>query len=443
MHTVNIRVTHNKAEVPILEALSFVDLPLALKKLDSISSIKECIIVQTCNRVEIFAAAEDVDVACHDIQDFVMGESISRFREQLRSNGEINNADLLEKIIENAKKFHDVIEVEIHSKALHHLLRLTSGLESMIVGEDQILGQVRDAYHLAYGANTVGPFFKNVFDKAIQVGKVSRTRTNIGRGAVSVGSAAIELAKSLFDEIEGKTILIVGSGDMGTQIVKSLENLKVKKLVCNRTLKKSEDLAREIDGEVIGFNNIVDGLKKADIVITATSAPQNIIKKADVNKGMDGSKKELIIIDVSIPRNVEDDVENIEGVRLFNIDSLKNIADKNQHFRAMEAIKVEAIIEEELSRLEKQIYHIDVESIVKSIFGKSEEIRKKEVARASRMLGNGVKKRELRILDDLTKVIISRTMSPFVDKIREAAETGDKDSIRAAEKWFLEHKKET
>ena len=184
-------------------------------------------------------------------------------------------------------------------------------------------------------------------------------------------------------------------------------------------------------------------MKKADIVITATSAPQNIIKKAAVNKGMDGPKKELVIIDVSIPRNVEDDVENIEGVRLFNIDSLKNIADKNQHFRVMEAIKVEAIIEGELSRLEKQIYHIDVESIVKSIFGKSEEIRKKEVARASRMLGNGVKKRELRILDDLTKVIISRTMSPFVEKIREAAETGDKDSIRSAEKWFLDYQKET
>lgn len=435
----NVRVTHQKADVPTLEAFAFPDVRQALKEIAALPSVKECIIIQTCNRVEIFAAAEDVDIAYHDILDYVMEKGISKMKKHFAAGAKMSHDQLMEHMISSSKKFHDVIEVEYHSAALHHLLRLTSGLESMIVGEDQVLGQVRDAYHLAYGAHTVGPFFKNVFTKAVHVGKRVRGETEINKGAVSIGSAAVELAEMLFKDLRGRTVLLVGAGELGTLIAKSLKGLRVKKIISNRTRDRSKKIASEVGGEILEFKSLLEGLRRADIVITATSAPRSIVRKETVEAAMEGKKK-LVIIDVSIPRNVDDEVGEIRGVTLYNIDGLKSIAEKNRRQRELEAVEVEGIIEEELSLLEKQLYHIDVEGIAKAIFGHAENIRKKEVEKALRMLGDGANEREIRILDDLTRTIISRTMSPLVGKIREAAETGDKASIRAAEKWFMKRR---
>lgn len=442
MHTVNIRVTHQKADVATLEAFAFPDVRRALKDIAGLPSVKECVIIQTCNRVEIYAAAEDVATAYHDIIDYVMEKTVSRMKKHISS--EVHPEQLVDHMINSSKKFHDVIEVEYHSAALHHLMRLSCGLESMIVGEDQILGQVRDAYHLAYGARTIGPFFKSIFSKAIHVGQRARRDTGINKGAVSIGSAAVELAQSVLGNLSKKTILLIGAGEMGTLVARSLSrvNGNMKIIVTNRTLERSRRIAENIGAEVLDFKELEDGLKRADLVITATSAPRSLIRESMVKKLVDEGKDRLVIIDVSIPRNVDQKVADLQGVELFNIDSLRGIADKNKRQREMEAVKVEEIIEEELSLLEKRLYRIDVEDVVRNIFGYAEEVRKKELDRAKRMLGDGVNERELRILDDLTRVIITRTMSPIVGKLRKAAETGDKEIIKAAEKWFLELQEE-
>jgi glutamyl-tRNA reductase len=442
MHTVNIRVTHQKADVATLEAIAFPDVRRALKDIAGLPSVKECVIIQTCNRVEIFAAAEDVATAYHDIIDYIMEKTVSRMKRHIPS--EVEPDQLVDHMISSSKKFHDVIEVEYHSAALHHLMRLACGLESMIVGEDQILGQVRDAYHLAYGARTVGPFFKSIFSKAIHVGQRARRDTKINKGAVSIGSAAVELAKNVLGDLSKRTVLLIGAGEMGTLVARSLSrvNGEMRIIVTNRTLERSRKIAGEIGAEVLDFRELEDGLRRADLVITATSAPRSLIKEATVRKLIEDGKKALVIIDVSIPRNVDEGVARLQGVELFNIDSLRGIAEKNKRQREMEAVKVEEIIEEELSLLEKRLYRIDVEDVVKTIFGYAEEVRRKELGRAKRMLGDGVDERELRILDDLTRVIINRTMSPIVGKLREAAETGDKEIIKAAEKWFLELQEE-
>ncbi|MEE9610593.1 MAG: hypothetical protein V3W19_05040, partial [Desulfatiglandales bacterium] len=155
-------------------------------------------------------------------------------------------------------------------------------------------------------------------------------------------------------------------------------------------------------------------------------------------------KNSLMIVDVAIPRDVEDGVSKVEDVKLFNIDGLREIADKNRKTREVESVKVEEIIEEELSLLEKQLYHVDVEGIIKAVFSKAEHVRQKELEKAVNILGNGTDEREMKVLDDMTKVIINRTMSPIADNIRKAAETGDSDTIKVAENWFLKelrHKK--
>ncbi|MFQ6105758.1 MAG: glutamyl-tRNA reductase, partial [Candidatus Hydrothermarchaeaceae archaeon] len=377
-----------------------------------------------------------VDVVYHEVMDYLMDKGISRMKRHLPKH-ELPPEKLLEHMIEMSKNFHDVIEVDLHSAALHHLLRLTSGLESMIVGEDQILGQVRDAYQLAYGANTVGPFFKSVFSKAIHVGGRVRTETRINEGVVSIGSAAVELAKSILGSLEGKTILLVGAGEMGKLVAKSLKDLDLNILVANRTPARSVELAKELKGKIVRFDEIIEGIKNSDLVITATGAPHAIITEEMVRGAVEGRKKKLVVIDLGVPRNVEDKAGRLRNVKLANIDDLRGIAEKNRRLREMEAVKVESIIEEELSLLEKQIYHIDVESIVKAIFGEAERIRRGELEKAIKMLGDGVEEKEKEVLDDLTRVIINRTMSPIAGKIREAAEKGDALAIKIAEKWFM------
>ncbi|MFQ5815936.1 MAG: glutamyl-tRNA reductase [Candidatus Hydrothermarchaeaceae archaeon] len=437
MHTVNIRITHHRADIPTLEAVSFRDVRKALLEIKGLPSVKECVIIQTCNRMEIFAAAEDVDVVYHEIMDYVMDETISKMKKHITDA--LPPDEIVKHMITSSKKLHDVIEVEYHAAALHHLLRLASGLESMIVGEDQILGQLKDAHELAKAANTVGPFFQNVFTKAINVGKRARTETQINNGAVSIGSAAVELAENDLGTLEGRTALLIGAGEMGKLVAKSLASYKLGSiLVANRTYARGLKLAQELNGEAIKFEDVAEGIREADLVITAAGAPKALVTKGLVKKAFEGRTKDgLMIVDVAIPRDVEARVGRLKGVKLFNIDSLREIAEKNRRTREIEAVKVEEIIEGELSLLEKQLYHVDVEGIVKAIFAKAEHIRQKELEKAVKILGDGANEREKKVLDDLTRVIINRTMSPLARDIRKAAETGDSDTLRAAEKWFL------
>ncbi len=437
MHTINIRITHHRADIPTIEAVTFQDAKKALIEISTLPSVKECVIIQTCNRVEIFAAAEDVDVAYHNIMDYVMDETISKMKKHITRD--IPPDKIVKHMITSSKMLHDAIEVEYHAAALHHLLRLTSGLESMIVGEDQILGQVKDSYDLAKASNSVGPFFANIFPKAINVGKRVRTETKINEGAVSVGRAAVELAEEVFGSLEGKMALLIGAGEMGTLVAKSLSSYNLSSLlIANRTYERGLKLAEELNGKAIKFEDMEEDLKEADLLVTAAGAPKALITKELIERVLkDRAKNDLVIIDVAIPRDVETSVGELERVKLFNIDSLKAIAEKNRQNREIESVKVEEIIEEELSLLEKQLYHIDVEGIIKAMYATAEHVRQKELERAINMLGNGANEKEKRVLDDLTRIIINRTVAPIANNIRKAAETGDGDTIKVAEKLFL------
>jgi glutamyl-tRNA reductase len=441
MHTVNIRVTHHRADVATLEVFAFPDVKKALKDIHALRSVKECVIIQTCNRVEIFAAAEDVNLAYHDIVDYLMEDVISRMRTRKlfeHSDAECVPPDLLTKhIVEFSAKLHDAMEVEYHTDALRHLLRLAAGIESMIVGEDQILGQVRDAYNLAKALGTVGPFFEKVFTKALHVGQVVRTKTNINKGAVSIGSAAVELAEQVFGSLEGKTALLIGAGEMGKLVAKSLAEHKLKSLlVANRTYERAEKLAEELGGKAIPFEALQKAIAESDLIITATSSPKAIITRELIETARKDNKNLLVIIDVAIPRDVSEDVAMLPGVRLFNIDGLREVAERNRKAREKEIVKVEEIIDREMALLIKQLYRIDVEGIIRDLFKEAEKVRQRELGKALRMLGDGLGEREKRIIDDLTRVIVNRLTSPIAENIRKAAEQGDQEAVKVAEKWF-------
>jgi glutamyl-tRNA reductase len=441
MHTLNVRVTHKKADVPTLEAISFPDLKEALSEINKLPSIRGCILVQTCNRMEIFVTAENVTEAHHDLLDYIMGETIAKFKKHFKNGAsQMPREKILEHMINASKKFHDVIEVEYHTSALLHMLRLTCGLESMIIGEDQILGQMKESYNLAVELGTTNPFLETIFSKSINVGKRVRSETKINEGAVSIGSAAVDLAKKIFTDLSNKKILIIGAGDMGKLITKSLTELKTGEIVvANRTYEKGVTLAKKLNGRSAKFDDMKDELKDSDLLITATGSskpiilPEMIIPILEERKG----ENKLVIIDVANPRDVSTAVGKLEGVTLLNIDSLRSVADENLKKRLKEVYAVEELIEEELSLLEKQLYHVDVDRIINAVFKRAEEVRDIELDRAIKMLGNGIGEKDKEIIDKLTKVIIKKTMSPIAKQVRRVAELNDKDALRAAEIYFL------
>jgi glutamyl-tRNA reductase len=442
MHTLNVRVTHKKADVPTLEAVSFLDVKKALADIKQLPNIEGCVILQTCNRMEIFASTKNVNNAHHDLLDYIMSETIAKFKKHFSNGGsQMPREKILEHMISASKRFHDVIETEYHTNALLHLIRLSCGLESMIIGEDQIIGQIKASYNLSQEAGAINPFLDTIFSKSINIGKRARNETKINEGAVSIGSAAVDLAKSVFGVLEDKRVLIAGAGEMGKLISKSLIELNTRDMVVvNRTYEKGVELAEKLGGRAVSFEEFADELKNTDLFITATGSKKPIIDVAMIEPILAGrtGKDKLVIVDVANPRDVHPKVGALEGVDLLNIDNLKSVAEKNLKKRMKEVYLVEELIEEEISLLEKNLYHVDVDNIIQAVFMNAEDIRGRELEKAITMLGNGIGEKEKEVINKLTKVIVKKTMTPIAKQIRKVAEIDDKDSLRAAEIYFLQ-----
>jgi glutamyl-tRNA reductase len=347
---------------------------------------------------------------------------------------------ILEHMINASKKFHDVIEVEYHTNAILHLLRLSCGLESMIIGESQIIGQVKESYTQSLESDITNPFLDTIFTKSINVGKRARSETHINKGAVSIGSAAVDLAKRVFGDLKDKKILIIGAGDMGKLITKSLSDLENGEIVvANRTFEKGVAVAEKLNGRAVSFGEIEKELEDTNLLITATGSSKPIIDVELIEKikKEGGGKKTLVIIDVANPRDVHPAVSKLDGVNLLNIDSLRSVAEENLKKRMKEVYAVEEIIEEEMNLLEKKLYHVDVDTIINAVFKNSEDVRQQELEKAIKILGNGIGEKEKDVINTLTKVIVKKTMTPIVSQIRKVAELKDEDALRAAEIYFM------
>lgn len=329
-------LNHKTAHIHLRERLSFAEekLPSALAALKEYDSIEENLILSTCNRVEIYAAVRDISAGFNSIQNFICN---------------------FHKIRQNDIKNHIYLFTGI--EAIRHLFRVVSSLDSMIIGETQIFGQVKDAYFKARGCKTVGKNLIGLFEEAIKAGKMVRTETKIGKGVVSISSTAVELAKKLFESLGGKTILIIGAGKVGELTVKSLYKRGVDTvLVANRTFEKSKALARDFHGKAIKFEEIFESLKDIDILISSISASHFIIKKDHVRQAMrDRDSRGLFLIDLGLPRNIDPKVNEIENTYLYNIDDLAKVRDANIKERLLEAEKVEEIIERQINRVAQKL----------------------------------------------------------------------------------------
>jgi glutamyl-tRNA reductase len=277
--------------------------------------------------------------------------------------------------LEHSEEAAKAIETSIDNEAFNHLLRVTAGLESMVIGEDQILNQIWDAYLEAEKTKTVGPILKHLFNRAIAVGRRVRNETGINKGAVSVGSAAVELAVTLLGNLDDKAILVMGAGEIGTLVAKALAHRCLSPIfIANRTYDRAVNLAKDLSGKAVKFDQFVQVMVLADVVICATSAPHYILTKDKVSQLMSQrtNNNDLIIIDISNPRNVEKAVQEVVGVKLYNIDDLTLIAEKNKLQRQKNIDKAIKILDEELFILDQDMKSLSVRLIISALLSQKE-----------------------------------------------------------------------
>lgn len=401
-----ISVSHKKADLKRLESVWINDYSEFAKRILSNPSISECAFILTCNRFEVYIAGRDI-----------------------------------EKCLLNLAKslgVEDVAEILIGESCLEHILRVASGLESMIVGEDQILGQVKHFYSICKEIGCVGVFLDRVFSKAIQVGKRVRKETNINKGSVSIGSAAVELAEKVLGDLRGKKVLLIGAGEMGTLVAKAIAGKDVEAiLIANRTYTKAEELAKEIGGIAVRFDKLEDYLKICDIVISATAAPHPVITKKAVEKAMK-DRDNLVIIDIALPRDVEEGVKDIKGVKLFTIDDLREISEENLKRRLEEAKRAERIVKEEVEHLKTLLKDLKARMAIASMYKSAEAVKREEIKELYNKLvaKYDVGEEVLELLEAFANSLIKKFLRKPTVRLIEAARNGKPYVINAVEYLF-------
>jgi len=374
------------------------------------SGLDECVIIQTCNRIELFGKAENYN--------------ISKIKKTWAS---------LTGLEEEA--FEENIEFVENLEAIHHLLKLTSGLDSMVIGEEQILGQIKNSITSARNAKASGQHLNNLFDKAIRIGTRIRNSSGINRGGISVGSMAVKLAEENVDELKLKKILLIGTGEVSTLVAKSLVRRGYDFVVTSRTMDRSQAFCETMGGKPVKFEDVLSGFENYDVLFVATTAPYFLVTQERIVKAMKIKKRGMMILDLSNPRTVDEKVATIGAVKLMNLDQIAEMVEKNMKSRLNKVKSVENIISEEVSVLEASMKRLDAEPLVKDVFKNIDSLRVKELQKALQML-NEKDEKKIKIIEELTKAVVESIVSTPMNNIRKASEQGEPDIIEIASKLF-------
>jgi len=413
---INARVTFRKSPIHVLEKFAFKDMPNACLTFKKNSSVSECVIIQTCNRIELFATSDNHNV------------------DEIKSTWAS-----LTGLEENA--FRDTLEVCENKDAYEHLLKLTSGLESLVVGEEQILGQIKESISAARKANASGKRLNKLFERSIRIGTRIRNSTGIGSGGISLGSMAVKLAEENVDDIKSKHVLLIGTGEAATLVAKSLKKRGYAFNVTSRTLERSVGFSQTLGGKPIKFEDVLSGFSNYEIIFVATTAPYFLVSFDRMKDAMKNKKPGTMILDLSNPRTVDEKVATIPGIKLMNIDQIAEMVDKNMKKRREKVSTVENIISEEVPIIEATMKRLDAEPLVKDVFTNADSMRIKELQKALQMLGETDEKR-IKIIDELTKAVVESIVSTPMNNLRKASEQGNPELLEIASKLFNYKKKE-
>jgi len=402
-------LNHKTADVDTREKFTFNGprLEEGLIRFKELPDVQEAVILSTCNRVELYANVRDTAKASESIRTF-----LSQFHN-------INRGSL-----DNALYIYDDIN------AVRHIFRVASSLDSMVVGEPQILGQLKDAFELALRKKTTGILLNRLMKKAISVAKRVRTETRIAENAVSISFAAVELARKIFTDLPKKVSMLVGAGEMAELAARHLIGSGVKEIIiANRTYDRGCELAKEFNGKPVKFDEFIHELVRTDIVICSTGASNYVLMKSQMQKAMKERKqKPVFIIDISVPRNIDPEINDLDNVYLYNIDDLQGVVDANMFERQKEAEKAEKIIEEEIETFLKWQLSLDSVPTIIALREKAEEIKKQEIDRLLNKIPE-IGEKEKKAIEYMAAAIINKLIHPPTVALKEDSE--DKDTIIA------------
>ncbi len=377
-----VGTNHKFSDLKTREKLSFAQdkLDIYLKRIKIISGVKEVMILSTCNRVEILTVSE-----------FPVSDKIIDF---LSEHSKIEQ-----------EKLRDMLYIKKQIDAVRHIFRVASSLDSMVVGEPQILGQIKDAYKWSVEFLTSGATINRIMRRAFHAAKIVKSKTDISKGAVSVAYAAMLKAKELVD-LEGKKILSIGVGEMNRLACEHLKDSGCEiAYVANRTVEHAKELGKLHNAKVIGLENLKSALEKVDIVVTATSSNEPIIKKDMMPKD-----RNIIVIDMALPRDTDEALNNMENIYLVVLDDLKGIVESSLKFRQKQAKLAENIIEEEIKAYEEYVASLDYDEIVKKLRMNVETVRQNELNKFKKLYGNKLSDDVINGIDKMTRSMFNKAL---------------------------------
>jgi glutamyl-tRNA reductase len=395
-----VGASHRTTPVELRERLDFSSRGLdnAVRVLAERPSAREAVVVSTCNRAELYLACEDPATAADEAVRF-----ISEFHQVA------------------PERVRPHLYSHLDLDAARHLFRVSSGLDSMIVGEPQILGQIKEAYGVATKIQTAGPLLNKLFHWAFGVGKRVRSETALAEGAVSVSFAAVSLARKIFGNLSGRRVLVIGAGEMGKLTATHLKAQGVAAVVItSRTLTHAEQLAQEIGGTVVPWERLQHSLLDSDIVITSTGSPVPILSKAQVKAAVPASRtRPLFIIDIAVPRDVDPTAAEMEQVFLYNIDDLQAIVRENMQKRGAEITHAEQIVEEEVQRFALWVRSREAVPTIVALRQRFESIRRAELERLDFKLASLPPEARQR-LDEVTHLIVEKLLLHPTEQLKAA-----------------------
>ena len=407
MNIIVVGLSHKTASVNIREKVAFAPTQMdkPLRTVVNLDDITEAVIVSTCNRVEVYAVTKDIAGGMARIKRFL---------------ADYHNLSL------------DTLEPHLyghHSEdAIRHVFRVASSLDSMIVGEPQILGQIKTAYGYAAEFKSSGIILNRFLHKAFSVAKRVRTETKIASSAVSVSFAAVELAKKIFGDLSDKTVMLVGAGEMCELAAKHFLNNGVRGvMVTNRTFERAERLADELQGRAIRFEEMFDYLHQADIVLSSTGAPHIIIGPKDVEEVIRRRRmKPMFFIDIAVPRDIDPRVNDVENVYLYTVDDIQAVVAANLQQRGEEAKKAEEIVEQEIGQFFKWLSSLGITPTIVALRTKFDEVRRAELDKTlatwKDLPPDGQKR-----LEALTNAIMNKLLHPPTSLLKKAGQGGRSD----------------
>ena len=406
-----VGLNHRSAPIEVRESVAFESSYLqdALPRLRGYASIHEGVILSTCNRVEVVAAAADSRAAFDEIKSFLAEQKAHR------SLGPLD----------------EHVYAYDGADAVRHLFRVAASLDSMVVGEPQILGQLKQYYDAARQAGTVGTILHRLFHRSFSVAKRVRSETGIGSGAVSVSSVAVDLARRIFDRFDDKTVMLIGAGKMGDLVARHLQSNGIQSLmITNRTFERAVELAEKITGSPIRFEDFPRYLKMADLVIGCSGANEVLVDAATVDKVLRERKhKPMFFIDLGDRRNFDTKINDLDNVYLYNIDDLRSVAEDNLQERSSEAEKAEQIVNEEVQGFLRWIASLEQAPTITALRRRFEEIRRREIEKS---LGGNLRdlsEQQRAALEDMTNAMVNKMLHEPISRLKSNSQDDDEEAI--------------